>query len=1011
MAPRLFTIPAQAPFLPTLAQSLLDGRLIPGFPGPGPLALAQATVYLPTQRAARAFGRALVRASGRTSLALPRIVPLGAFAAEEGEAAEFDSLALDEPPAVGDLARRMTLARLVAAWGGALKGAIRRCGPDGRLITDEAEPPLVAATAAEALTLAGDLAALIDDMRLEGIGFERLQPLVADPFDAYWRVTLDFLKIAFEAWPAWLAEKGLVDRAERAQRAVEREIAAMAQGRRGPTIVAGSTGVNAATAKLIGAVARAADGAVVLPGLDQSLDEAAWRLISAKLEDGGDPTAATHPQAALAKLLLRIGAMRDEAAPLAEPGPRARFLTEAMRPAESTHLWTRAQVDRHALDGVALIEAGHEAEEALAIAAAMRETLAAPGRTAALVTPNPAIARRVAAELTRWGIDVENSAGATLGATEEGVFARAAIAAARDFSAARVAALLASPRMRLGRSPETYAAAARALELGVLRAPLPVTGLHDPQAAFAAAREAAASSYAHRAVAALSADDFAAAQALLADLAAALAPLQAAAGGPLAGLITAHAEALAALAAPDDPGDAVADLIDEWALAAGEGFDCGLGDYAAMFETLATQRAPPSPRGHPRLAVLGLLEARLLDYDRVILAGLDETVWPPAARTDAFLNRQLRAELGLSPPERRIGQTAQDFVQALGTADAILTRSAKREGSPTVASRFLRRIEALAGPEELQRLRARGRVYLDLARHLDRPAPAPPATRPAPRPPVELRPQRLSVTRIETLRRDPYAIYAERILKLAPLPPVGPDLTAAKLGDVWHNALESYAKTPPWTRERLEALAQAAFADLNADPAFRALRWPRIGKALDLFCEFDAARRTLSERIWLEAEGKLSLPLADGSTFTLTARADRIELGRDGLGTVIDYKTGAAPGAEEVRVGFAPQLTLEAAMLKRGGFAEIGPLDTAGAIYFKLGGADGGKEKPIKFKDADFAAVVEEHFAGLQKLLERFRHPDTGYVSRPFPKFVARGTDYDHLARVAEWALADGDEA
>ena len=236
-------------------------------------------------------------------------MPLGAFAAEEGEAAEFET-GLDEPPGVGDLARRMTLARLVALWGKQLKGAIRRCDPDGRLVTDDAEPPLVAATAAEALSLAGDLAALVDDMRLEGIGFERLKPLVADAYDDYWRVTLDFLKIAFEAWPAWLAEQGLIDRAERAQRAVEREVAALGQGRRGPTIVAGSTGVNAATAKLIGAVARAPNGAVVLPGLDKDLDEAAWRLISSKMEDGGDPTASTHPQAALAKLLARIGAVR-----------------------------------------------------------------------------------------------------------------------------------------------------------------------------------------------------------------------------------------------------------------------------------------------------------------------------------------------------------------------------------------------------------------------------------------------------------------------------------------------------------------------------------------------------------------------------------------------------------------------------------------------------------------------------------------------------------------------------
>ena len=429
-----------------------------------------------------------------------------------------------------------------------------------------------------------------------------------------------------------------------------------------------------------------------------------------------------------------------------------------------------------------------------------------------------------------------------------------------------------------------------------------------------------------------------------------------------------------------------------------------------MFETLVSRRAPPGLRGHPRVALLGLLEARLLPFDRVVLAGLDETVWPPAARTDAFLNRQMRADLNLSPPERRIGQTAQDFVAALGTADAILTRAKKRQGAPTVASRFLRRLEALAG-EETEQIRARGRRYLEAARFLDRAEPAPAAERPAPAPPVALRPDRLSVTRIETLRRDPYAIYAERILRLTPLPPIGPALSAAMLGDVWHRVLEDYAKTEPWTRARLQAVAEKGFALFNADPAFRALRWPRIGEALDVFFSFDAAQREASERIWIEAKGELILPLADGSDFRLTARADRIELGRDGLATVIDYKTGAPPGVAEVKVGFAPQLTLEAAMLRRGAFEGVEPMETEVAIYLKLGGADGGRERRIAFKDASFSEISELHFEGLKALLSRYRDPKTGYVSRPYPKFEAKGTDYDHLARVAEWALAEEDDA
>ncbi len=996
MVTRLFTLPAAAPFLPALARALLDGRLIPGFPGPDPLELAGATVYLPTQRAARAFGEALVAASGARSLALPRIVPLGAFAAEEGEFAEIE--AFDDPPAVGDLQRRMTLARLVAAWGKQLKGAIRRVGADGRLEMDDSEPPLVAATPAEALRLAGDLAALIDDMRIEGVGFERLASLAGDAFDPYWRITLEFLKIAFEAWPAWLAEQGLSDRAERAERAVAREIAELA--RRGPTIVAGSTGANAATARLIGAVARAENGAVVLRDLDTDLDEAAWRLIA---------ESATHPQAMLARLLSSIGVARAQVIKLGEADARARFLSEAMRPADSTHLWFASRL-APALDGVALIEADNEAEEALAAAIALRETLETPGRTAALVTPDPKIARRVAAELARWDIEVENSAGATLGATEEGVFARLAVAAARDFTPAAVAALLGSSLLRVGRGPQAYLAAARALELGTLRAPLPASGLADLAAAAAAARAAVADDYAHPAVKALRPDDLAAAEALLRDIAEALAPLVAADGGPLAGFIAAHARALQALAAPEAPGEAIIELLDDWALAAGEGFECGLGDYAEMFETLVSERAPPGPRGHPRLAILGLLEARLLHFDRFVLAGLDETLWPPAARTDAFLNRQMRADLGLTPPERRLGQTAQDFVAALGTHDVALTRARKRDGSPTVASRFLRRIEALAGETAMAQWQARGRRYLEWARFLDRAEPTPPASRPMPAPPLAWRPQRLSVTRVETLRRDPYAIYAEQILKLTPLPPVAQGLTAAGIGNVWHDLLEAYAKVGPWTRARLAALAEAAFATLNADPAFRALRWPRIVEALDFFFAFDAERREAAPHIHIEAKGKLTLELCDGSPFALSARADRIEIGRDGFATVIDYKTGAPPGLREVEVGFAPQLTLEAALLKRGGFPDIAPADTAQAIYLKLGGPEGGKARYVKFKETSFAEVAERHFAELMTLLNAYRDPRRGYPSRPFAKFVARGTDYDHLARVAEWALAEGEE-
>jgi ATP-dependent helicase/nuclease subunit B len=1017
---------------------------VKGFPSDGgPLELARATIYVPTQRAAAALRRALLEASGGTSLILPRIAPLGAFEPRDelGLAEPEDAVSEIAPPAVGELTRRMTLARLTRAWGEALGGAICRVEADGRKVFDKSEPPLVATSPAQAYALARDLAALIDDMIIEGVDPERLGGLVADAFDPYWRITLDFLKIAFAQWPAWLAERGRIDRARRGALLIDAEIEALANGAaRGPTIIAGSTGTNRATARLIAAIARAPQGAVVLPDLDQSLDERAWTMIGASEE--GAVGVAGHPQAAFHRLLATIGVTRNEVKTLGAPSEalrtRAHYLSEALRPADTTDVWSVRRVDKSAgalsdeaiaagLADVAIVVADDENEEALALAVAMREALETPSRTAALVTPNVAIARRVSAELARWGVEVEDSAGRTLGETEAGAFARLALAAAVDFSALPLVALFAHPLTRLARAPEALQRAARALEIGVFRTVMPPSGLADIPALMANARSVASDRHAHPARKRLAEDDWRDAAALLGDAAAVTAPLGALGRkAPLGALVAAHRAALDAFARGCDAsdgetwseahgGEALAELFDEWAEGAELGFTCSLADYAALFDAvLSGQRAPVGRKAHPRLQILGLLEARLLSFDLALVAGLDEAIWPPAAETDAFLNRSMRASLGLSPPERRIGQTAHDFVAALGARQAIVSRARKRGGAPTVASRFLQRMGAVAGEAAMALAEARGRLYIDLARALDRPERYRPAPRPAPCPPRALRPNRLSVTRVETLRRDPYAVYAESILGLTPLEPIGVATGPREIGDVWHAALQEFSEglpsgpLPADARARLLAIARARFAPMLADPSFRAMHWPRIERGCDKFLSFDAERRALAERILVEQGGRLEIPLEDGSIFALTARADRIELLRGGGAALIDYKSGSPPGTSEVQVGFAPQLTLEAAMLSRGGFAGLAGVEAVSGLYFKLGGASGGEARQLDFKGASFAEVAERHFAELKILLDQFTDPSTPYVSRPYPKFVRRAGDYDHLARVKEWSATGG---
>ena len=1033
-APRVFTIPSGAPFLPTLSRALLDGALIEGFPGAaGPMALADATIYVPTQRAAQALAKALLSASGARSLLLPRIAPLGAFEPDE-TAALFDPESEEAPRAaipraVGALTRRHALATLIRAWGKALKGAIRQADAEGRLIVDPVEPALVATTPAQAYALAGDLAALIDDMIIEGAPPSKLETLAPDLYDPYWRITLDFLKIAFAHWPQWLSEHGLIDRAKRIALLIEDEIKALERTERGPTIIAGSTGANRATARLIAGIAHAPKGAVVLPDLDLNLDDRAWAMI------GGDDSAAGlagHPQALLNRLIGAIGVRREDVTPLGSPTPmlaaRSAFMSEALRPAESTDLWRERGWSLSplslaaALQGVAIIIADNETEEGLALAIAMRETLETPGKTAALITPDPSIARRVSAELARWGVEVEDSAGRTLGQSPAGALARLILEAAIEFTPRACLALLAHSSVRFGRSQKEIEAATRALELAVFRA-IPLATLDDLDRAFAAAREAALDRHAHPAIRRVGGRDRQAAEALARDLASALAPLRAlAAGASLRDCLSQHRLALVALVAgaeraTEDPHgfEQLSELMNEWSEAAGDNFQTTLKEYAALFgDALAATRAPPASGGHPRLMILGLLEARLLSFDRVLLAGLDETVWPPAVETDAFLNRPMRAALGLSAPERRIGQTAHDFVAALGASEAILSRAKKRGGEPTVASRFLQRMAAAAGPKAMIEPEGRGQRYLKFARALDQPGAVLAQARPAPRPPVELRPKGLSVTRIETLRRDPYAIYAETILRLRALEAVEREIGPRETGMAWHAAVQQFAEAypsgalPADARERLVSIAQACFALLRDDPAF-ALHWPNIEKGLDFVLAFERKARGAIAQIWVERQGAIAVPLTSGTPFKLSARADRIDVLQSGQARLIDYKSGAPPTAKDVKAGFSPQLTLEAAMLRQGGFEGLPLLETEEAIYLKLGGAAGGEEKHAGGKSENIGELADQHFAGLQMLLNAFASEDTPYLSRPFPKFVPRFSDYDHLARVKEWSATGGE--
>ncbi|WP_414472339.1 double-strand break repair protein AddB [Microvirga sp. M2] len=1041
--PRVFSIPPGCAFLPTLVDALLEGRLV-GPLSDDPAALADVTIYVPTRRATRALIALLAeRGAGRAQL-LPRIVPLG-----ETDEAEFEMTGLEgtplaeaaslKPP-IPPLERRLILTRLVQRWSAQVDRALLQLGPE--------VPFMVPASPADAVNLAGDLETLMDAFTTEGVDWHALELAVDSDYSKYFEITRHFVQIASEHWPEILAERQASDPAQRRTALLEAEARRLSRERpEHPIIVAGSTGSVPATANLMAVIARLPRGAIVLPGLDTDLDDESWATIGGAGDDDSDPVH-SHPQASLRRLVDRhLRIPRSAIAILDEPPEPARarnhLLSEALRPADTTDRWAliapeeRLRMGRSGCEGITIIEAADEREEAFAIAIALRETLIHPDKTAALVTPDRALASRVTAELARWGLSVEDSAGIPLSDTPAGRLARlTAEAAADDLSPVRLLSLLAHPLVRLGFSRATVDHAASVLEIGVLRGPAPAPGIDGMRAALAARRQGK-DHRTPRPRARLTEADWDLADTLLQRVGLTFETFTPAAHGEdrldLMALVAHHRRAFELLCAqPEEdeeglsepslePLAALFDDLENSDIREEEGHPLvgRFVDYPAFFTALAKQRSlSPTPRStHRRLKILGLLEARLLTVDRVVLGGLDEGTWPPRTVTDAFLNRPMRARVGLMPPERRIGQTAHDFVQALGTHDVVITRAHKRDGSPMVPSRFLQRLKAFTGKEVWDRMVKAGDYYRRLARTLDTPEPAPALPRPRPKPDPALFPRSLSVTEVETLVRDPYSIFARHVLKLDALEAIAVAPSAAERGTIIHDVIGGFAERfpealPAHAQEILLGLGEDAFAGIaEAYPELYAEWWPRFERLAAAFLDWEQMRRPGLAKVHAERSGRLAIPLPDGSVFNLRARADRIEHRRDGGFTIIDFKTGQPPGVREVYAGFSPQLTLEAMMLMKGAFKGL-PMakETPDLVYVHT---TGGREpikpreiKPGRDEERSVPEIVEEHRRRFEGMIARFAKGEAAYVSRPFPKYARRFSEYDHLARVKEWSLA-----
>jgi ATP-dependent helicase/nuclease subunit B len=1001
---KVFTLPPSSAFLDELASGLVDASGAKD----NPEVLADALIFTPNQRAARGLALSLYNAMGGTMLT-PEIRPLGDIEEEDGLAA-FGPDALDLPPALSPAQRRGALARLIQAW---------RKKVDGQSL-----PP------ASLLAAADELGALIDQASIVGgVDWTKLESLageLAPQLAEHWQVSADFLDIVMKAWPAHLHEIGYSDPQVRRLGAAEALATRWAnKPPQHPVVIAGSTGAGAATRRLMKAVLQLPMGLIVFPGIDPDLDAKGWANVA---------DAASHPQNTLGASLAWLGLKPEDIKPWPVEAEnqteraRRRLINEALAPAIATRDWNErlatlaapAQPQAlvtEALQGLSLVEAEDESEEALVAALLLRETLETPKLTAALVTPEASLARRTAAILERWGIDIGPSAGIPLARTAPGsLLLILAQWIAKPADPVLLLAVLKHECVLLGRDPEQYRAIVSAMERETLRNPPRspsleklaerLDALKEPQPdAAQLIRELDQLHYLANPPFTDELIDGAAAAESVARLAEALCATPTVDGARIWG---GKAGAMAAQ---------FIDNLSQLATSMGRMQAGAFPDFAEA--VMARMIAAPDAPEHPRIAIFGPLEARLQRRDRMILASLNEGSWPKPAAADAFLNRALRKRLGLPDPDERIGLSAHDFAQMANAPEVILLRARRVDDKPSVASRWIWRLRTLAagglGGRKAADEALKPAPHSDpivWAQALRRPGKVTSAKPPAPTPPVIARAlEKFSPSRVVTLIRDPYADYARRVLRLIPLRAVGEEVDARERGTAVHAAIETFEDSD--NEAAIGPLIEKGLEDAGSAPELVKLEaplWRRAGAAYVRWLAERAPRRVTAA---IEQKATITFETSKVKV-TLEATADRIEQLSDGTLAIIDFKTGQPKKAAQVESGLEPQLALEAAIAARAPFGPIGPAPTSELIYFRMSmSAETAKDdngQPLAFKNGTTAQIAEDALEGLKALIDQYANPAQAYYSKPRVEFIWTVSDYDRLARRAEWSADEGGE-
>lgn len=1009
MTSNLFTIAPHAPFLKVLAQRALDGTLLGDWSREGPFWLSDVTIILPTRRAALALADEFIALSDG-GLLLPDIRTFGGEAAdEEPFLPPHEAPAL--PPNISPATRRLLLCELVSRW---LKD-----NPN-RLAIDPGTPNPV-----QVLSLADSLATLIDDFTVEQVDPQSLAALKDAELTSYWQDCLKFLEIALDNWPAMLDGLQRADAAalRNLRLARQAETAPLMYGDR-PVIAAGSTGSVPASATLMRAISQLPRGALVLPGLDTTLTRESLAL----LHDGAKQPHG-HPQYQLVHLMDRVGANLVDVEELAEPAELARthIVRRALDLAPETSRWHEAKahlpdaVREEALAHTAIAVAHDEQQQAAAVALASLDAMRRNKRVG-IIAPDRNLARRIASELARFNIAADDSAGTPLHQSRAGRLVRHAVAVAeRDFAAVDLMALLRNRYVHLGRSRADLSRLAHDIEFGLLRGQRPAPGIAGLNSLLETQITEERSP--------LFRADPTSIRTLLADLDTALTPLSA-----LRGTSFTAAELAAAIVATlenlrrTDADESLTDLpgaadLQRWATALADAHYPGPKfDFAHVEPALAQLMAGFSVRApadaDPRISIWGRLEARLQPADLMILTALNEGAWPEVADPGPWLNRQMRLAVGLEPPERQHGLAAHDFETAMGAPEVLLTYAKRVATGPATPSRLVQRLTGFVGEAATAAMLARGDKWIEAARRIDRAEAVPkPAARPMPTPPADQRTRHISITRAEQLIRSPYDLYARHTLGLTAVEPLGEEPGARERGTFIHEIFaafvtEGHDPLAANAHDVLKQLAEVSFARLETIPERRDIWLKRFEVSAAKYLTFERERAPrVAQRF---AEQRLDMHFkVEGQPFNLFGYADRIDALTDGTCEIIDFKTGGIPQVKEMQNYLAPQLPLEALIVRDAGFGKDDinqpACDTSALTYIRLG------SNPTAFeemsyrtpKDVGLMDAVDEIFQRLQRHISLFLLSDTQSMPAAlFPKPGQRfAGDYDHLSRLKEWTI------